>query len=59
MPGEGLAHGPPAAKKAGGSHHRFGRITRHSLRDGFTAYSVLSPGTGLDCPRHEQIVLLA
>ena len=24
-------------------HHRFTGITRHSLRDGFTAYSVLSP----------------
>jgi hypothetical protein len=22
MPGDGLTHGPPAAKKAGGSHHR-------------------------------------
>jgi hypothetical protein len=22
MPGEGLTHGPPAEKKAGGSHHR-------------------------------------
>ena len=25
MPGAGLAHGPPATKKAGGSHHRFSR----------------------------------
>jgi hypothetical protein len=25
MPGEGLTHGPPAAKNAGGSHHRFSR----------------------------------
>jgi hypothetical protein len=39
MPGEGLTHGPPAAKKAGGSHHRFSQINRHSLRDGFTAYT--------------------
>jgi hypothetical protein len=23
MPGEGLTHGPPATKKAGGSYHRF------------------------------------
>jgi hypothetical protein len=23
MPGDGLAHGPPAKQKAGGSHHRF------------------------------------
>jgi hypothetical protein len=41
-------------KNAGGSYHRFSRITRHSLRDGFTAYSGLSPGTGLSCSRHEQ-----
>jgi hypothetical protein len=25
---------------------------RHSPRNGFTAYSALSPGTGLSCPRH-------
>ncbi len=25
---------------------------RHPLRGGFTAYFVLSPGTGLSCPRH-------
>jgi hypothetical protein len=35
MPGDGLTHGPPATKKAGGSHHRFSRINRHSLRNGF------------------------
>ena len=34
MPGEGLTHGPPATRKAGGSHHRISRINRHSLRDG-------------------------
>jgi hypothetical protein len=39
MPGDGLTHGPPADKKAGGSHHRFSRIIRHSLRDGVTAYT--------------------
>jgi hypothetical protein len=26
MPGDGLARGPPAKRKAGGSHHRFSRI---------------------------------
>ena len=26
MPGDGLTHGPPATKNAGGSHHRFSRI---------------------------------
>jgi hypothetical protein len=35
MPGDGLTHGPPATKKAGGSHHRFSRINRHSPRNGF------------------------
>jgi hypothetical protein len=34
MPGDGLTHGPPATKKAGGSHHRFSRINRHSPRNG-------------------------
>jgi hypothetical protein len=34
-------------KNAGGSDHRFSRINRHSLRDGFTAYSALSPVSGL------------
>ncbi len=42
MPGEGLTHGPPAERKAGGSHHRFSRIIRHSLRDGLNAYIALS-----------------
>jgi hypothetical protein len=36
-PGAGRTHGPPANKKAGGSHHRFG--LRPSLRDGFPAYA--------------------
>src|SRR5689334_12232982 len=27
MPGEGLTHGPPATKKAGGSHHRCSRTS--------------------------------
>jgi hypothetical protein len=52
MPGDGITHGPRAYKKARGRNHRFSRIIRHSLRDGFNAYSALSPGTGLDCPRH-------
>jgi hypothetical protein len=47
MPGDGLTHGPPATKKAGGSHHRFSRINRHSLRNGVTAYAALSPVSGL------------
>jgi hypothetical protein len=51
-PGAGRTHGPPATKKAGGSHHRLSQIIRPSLRYGVTAYFVLSPGTGLFCPRH-------
>ena len=42
-------HGPPAKQKAGGSYHRFSQNVRHSLRDGFNAYSALSLGTGLSC----------
>jgi len=33
------------------SHHRFTGASRHSLRGGFTAYSALSPVTGLSCHR--------
>jgi hypothetical protein len=33
--GADRTHGPPATKKAGGSHHRFGLIIRPSLRNGF------------------------
>ena len=44
MPGDGLTHGPPATKKAGGSHHRFSRINRHSLRDGFNGFLRTLPG---------------
>jgi len=51
MPDAGRTHGPPATRNAGGSHHRQGRDNRHSLRDGFTAYSGLSPETGLCCLR--------
>ena len=34
MPDAGRTHGPPAAKNAGGSHHRFSRYNRHSPRNG-------------------------
>jgi hypothetical protein len=37
------------------SHHRYTAINRHSPRDGFNAYSVLSPVTGLFCHRHRRI----
>jgi hypothetical protein len=45
-------------RKAAGSHRRFSRIIRHSLRDGFTAYSVLSPGTGFLAPVAPEIITL-
>jgi len=50
MPGAGRTHGPPAEKKAGGSHHGSAETSRHSPRDGFTAYFALSPGTGSLAP---------
>src|SRR5258708_29222918 len=33
------------------SHHRFAGFTRHSPRNGFTAYSAISTVTGLSCHR--------
>jgi hypothetical protein len=42
-------HGPPANKKAGGSHHRYSRL-RHSLRNGFTAYTCSPWRPGLFAP---------
>ena len=55
--GAGKAGCPPhprsaCNKKARGRTTGQRRIIRHSLRDGFTAYIALSPGTGLFCPRH-------
>ena len=47
MPGDDLTHGPPANKKAGGSDHRFGRVNRHSLRNGVTAYTCSPRSAGL------------
>ncbi len=50
MPGDDLTHGPPATKKAGGSHHRFGRINRHSLREGLRLISRSPRGPGFLAP---------
>jgi hypothetical protein len=44
MPGEGLTHGPPATKKAGGSHHRISQIIRYSLRNGLNSVLRALPG---------------
>ena len=39
------------------SHHGHTGITRHSPRNGFTAYFVLSPVTGLFCHRRQRSCL--
>ena len=53
MPGARCTHGPRAIKKHAAEPQVQPNI-RPSLRNGFTAYSVLSSGTGLSCPRHPQ-----
>jgi hypothetical protein len=47
---------PVRSKKHGVGTTGSDGINRPSLHNGFTAYSALSPGTGLDCPRHLRIV---
>src|SRR3981189_279414 len=42
------------SRKHTSSHHGHTGITRHSPHNGFTAYFVLSPVTGLVCHRHRQ-----
>jgi hypothetical protein len=49
MPGEGLTHGPPAEKNAGGRYHRFSRSSGIPCAVGYGLYEV-SPGTGLIAP---------
>jgi hypothetical protein len=53
------AFGSPAAscakvKSTRVSRHRFAETIRHSLRDGFTTYSALSPAIGRFCHRHRR-----
>jgi len=61
-PGDQRAQGMPGARCARSlacemkkaherSHHGHTGITRHSPRNGFTAYNALSPVTGLSCHR--------
>jgi hypothetical protein len=50
MPGAGLAHGPPATKNAGGSHHRFSRTSGIPRAMGLRLIRAL-PGDRLSCPR--------
>src|SRR5215475_7009571 len=57
MPGAGRTHGPPATKKAGGSHHRFSRNNRHSPRNGVTAYTRSPRSTGLVSLRRPGIII--
>jgi hypothetical protein len=59
MPGDGLTHGPPATKKAGGSHHRWCRITGIPCAMVLTVSFVLFPMTMLGCHRHPQGALRA
>ena len=48
MPGVWLARSLVRKKESTRvSHHRFAETIRHSLRDGFTTYSALSPAIGL------------
>jgi hypothetical protein len=51
-------HGPRATKSTR-QNHRYRRINRPSLRNGFTAYSALSPATNSSCHRHRRIDGLA
>jgi hypothetical protein len=54
--GAGRTHGPPATKKAGGSHHRFGRTFDLPCAMVLTVSFALSLGTGLSCPIAARIV---
>jgi len=56
MPGAGRTHGPPATRKAGGSHHRSAETSRHSLRNGVTAYTRSPRCTGLFSHRRRRII---
>jgi hypothetical protein len=47
MPGEGPTHGPPATRKAGGSHHRFSRTSGIPCAAVLTLISCSSRCTGL------------
>ena len=49
-PGAGCTHGPPAAKNAGGSHHRYEPDSRPSLRDGLNGLLRALPRDRLSCP---------
>ena len=50
----GRTHGPPAKRKAGGSHHRSARSSGLPCATVLTVSFVLSSGTGLSCPRRSR-----
>jgi hypothetical protein len=54
MPGAGRTHGPPATRKAGGSHHRSSQYNRHSLRDGLRLIARSPRRPGFDCLRRQR-----
>src|SRR6476646_3394942 len=61
MPGAQCTHSLACEiKKAHeSSHHGHTGITRHSPRNGFTAYALLSPATNSFCHRHPRIKVLS
>jgi len=54
MPGDGLTHGPPATKKQASVTTRSAGSTGIPCAMVLTVSFVLSPGTGLSCPRHRR-----
>jgi hypothetical protein len=57
MPDARCTRGPVCKMKKQNAHEHTGsaEAIRHSLRNGFTAYAVLSPVTGLFCHRRPRI----
>jgi hypothetical protein len=58
MPGARGTRSPCAAKSAHGSHYRYSGTPGISLRNGFTAYALLSPATNSFCHRRRRIWLV-
>jgi hypothetical protein len=58
MPGARGTRSPCAAKSAHGSHYRYSGTPGISLRNGFTAYALLSPATNSFCHRRRRILLV-
>jgi hypothetical protein len=58
MPGARGTRSPCAAKNAHGSHYRYSGTPGISLRNGFSAYALLSPATNSSCHRRRRIWLV-